>query len=77
MWVGFYWANKRAQGTIAGLSMGGGHTLAASGNYPGTLILEELLKRNGLEHTMYINGGGHVWSNWRNYLREIAPKLFK
>lgn len=57
--------------------MGGGHTLAASSNYPGTLILEELLKRNGLEHTMYINGGGHVWSNWRIYLQEIAPKLFK
>ncbi len=45
--------------------------------YPGTLVLEELLKRNGLEHTMYINGGGHVWSNWRIYLQEIAPKLFK
>lgn len=114
---------KRDARAIAGLSMGGGHTLAASGNYPGTfgyivpmscgaqdtpemneqlkaikkagyklyevccgdadfaypgtLVLEELLKRNGLEHTMYINGGGHVWSNWRIYLQEIAPKLFK
>lgn len=114
---------KRDARAIAGLSMGGGHTLAASGNYPGTfgyicpmscgaqdtpeqneqlqaikkagyklywvgcgdtdfaypgtLVLEELLKRNGLKHTMYINGGGHVWSNWRIYLQEIAPMLFK
>ena len=114
---------KRDARAIAGLSMGGGHTLAASGNYPGTfgyicpmscgaqdtpeqndqlkaikkagyklywvgcgntdfaypgtLVLEELLKRNGLEHTMYINGGGHVWTNWRIYLQEIAPLLFK
>ena len=105
---------------IAGLSMGGGHTISASTLYPqlfdyicplsaaGNITLEqaqelkkagvklywiacgnedflfersnkldELLTEAGLEHTYYVNGGGHVWYNWRQYLNIFAQLLFK
>ena len=112
--------NARA---ISGLSMGGGHTVAATTTFPGFFAwilpmssglqptpeldaafqaikkagyslywyacgtddfaweggirLVETLKRNEMEHTFYINGGGHTWSNWRIYLNEFAQILFK
>lgn len=108
---------------IAGLSMGGGHTIALANNYPGMFnyicplsmgiregqemdkpfqelkkagyklywvgcgdedflfesvqALDKTLTKNGLEHTFFVNGGGHTWSNWRIYLNEFAPLLFK
>lgn len=114
---------KRDARAIAGLSMGGGHTLSASGTYPGvfgyicpmscgaqdtpemneqlkaigkagyklywvgcgsadfaypgTVVLDELLTRNKIKHTAHISEGGHTWSNWRAYLNEIAPLLFR
>ena len=112
--------NSRA---ISGLSMGGGHTLAATNTYPGFFSyilplsmgiqanqdsdaafqaikkagyklywvgcgtedfvwesaknLDAALTRNGLEHTFHVTSGGHTWSNWRIYLNEFAPLLFK
>ena len=39
--------------------------------------LDELLTEAGLEHTYYVNGGGHVWYNWRQYLNIFAQLLFK
>lgn len=45
--------------------------------YEATKVLDAALARNGLEHTMFITGGGHTWSNWRNYLDNFAPLLFK
>lgn len=45
--------------------------------YPGATLLHEALDRNGLEHTFHITGGGHTWSNWREYLNTLAPLLFK
>lgn len=39
--------------------------------------LDATLTKNGLEHTFYVNGGGHTWSNWRIYLNTFAPLLFK
>lgn len=45
--------------------------------YPGAKLLNEALTRNGLEHTFYVTGGGHTWSNWREYLNTLAPMLFK
>ncbi len=112
--------NARA---ISGLSMGGGHTMAATNTYPGFFSyilplsmgiqpnqdvdaafqaikkagyklywvacgtedflwesaknLDAALTRNGLEHTFYVTPGGHTWSNWRIYLNEFAPLLFK
>ena len=112
--------NSRA---ISGLSMGGGHTIAATNAYPGffSYILplsmgiqpnqdvdaafqaikkagyklywvacgsddflwemaqnfDAALTRNGLEHTFRVTSGGHTWANWRIYLNEFAPLLFK
>ena len=105
---------------IAGLSMGGGHTISASALYPqlfdyicplsatgnmtveqaqalkkagvklywigcgredflfeGSNRLDATLTEAGLEHTYYLNGGGHVWFNWRQYLNIFAQLLFK
>ncbi len=39
--------------------------------------LDATLTENGLEHTFFVNSGGHTWSNWRIYLNNFAPKLFK
>lgn len=112
--------SKPESRAIAGLSMGGGHTISASALYPqlfdyicplsaaGNITLEqaqelkkagvklywiacgnedflfersnkldELLTEAGLEHTYYVNGGGHVWYNWRQYLNIFAQLLFK
>jgi enterochelin esterase family protein len=39
--------------------------------------LDATLTENGIEHTFYENSGGHTWSNWRIYLNQFAPLLFK
>ncbi|HEX2967552.1 MAG TPA: alpha/beta hydrolase-fold protein [Bacteroidales bacterium] len=39
--------------------------------------LDAALTRNGLEHTFYVTGGGHTWSNWRVYLNTFGQLLFK
>ena len=112
---------------IAGLSMGGGHTITTSLMYPGFFryicplsmglmgqqdgdntindqfkalkkagyklywlacgdtdflfesakSLDKILTDNGLKHTFYVTPGGHTWANWRIYLNEFAPLLFK
>lgn len=45
--------------------------------YSGAKLLHEALERNGLPHTFHVTGGGHTWSNWRDYLNTLAPMLFK
>ena len=113
---------------LAGLSMGGGHTVTTTTLYPGFFSyivplsaavmqlaqrdqadvdaefqavkkagyklywlacgtddfiwdssknLDEILTRNGMEHTFRITDGGHTWANWRIYLNEFATLLFK
>jgi enterochelin esterase-like enzyme len=115
---------------IAGLSMGGGHTITTSLLYPGFFdyicplsmgirtrpgdeealrnyetqfralkkagyrlyflacgdadflyesakTLDKMLTDNGLKHTFFVSSGGHTWSNWRIYLNNFAPQLFK
>ncbi|MCA9256841.1 MAG: hypothetical protein KDA33_14430 [Phycisphaerales bacterium] len=37
----------------------------------------ELLKGRGFEPQYKETAGGHTWLNWRNYLIEFAPKLFR
>jgi len=37
----------------------------------------EMLKRHGFSVTFDESTGGHSWVNWRNYLHEFAPRLFK
>ena len=39
--------------------------------------LDATLTENGLAHTFFQNSGGHTWSNWRIYLNNFAPLLFK
>ena len=108
---------------VSGLSMGGGHTLSVTAEYPGTFayicpmgcggnrteefvngllgikkagyklywlaagtsdfthagatVLDEILTENGMKHTFYTKDGGHTWSNWRIFLNEMMPLLFK
>jgi enterochelin esterase-like enzyme len=37
----------------------------------------DILDRNGFKYTYYESAGGHIWRNWRIYLTEFAPLLFK
>jgi enterochelin esterase family protein len=114
---------KPADRAIAGLSMGGGHTLAATNAHPdifsyvgvfsmGTAAdvsdklealkkagvkfyyvghgkddpvvrvaqgqnLADQLKKVGINYHYTESSGGHTWSNWRIYLSEFTPSLFK
>jgi len=117
-------ANKDNR-AIAGLSMGGGHTISATNNNPGTFgyigvfsagarnvdeamskqfaalkaggvklyyvgcgvkdqlaytgsqALVELLKKQGFNYKFNETPGGHSWFNWRIYLADLAPQLFR
>jgi enterochelin esterase family protein len=114
---------KKDDRAIAGLSMGGGHTLTATNAHPDTFsyigvfsmgtpadITDKLeaLKKDGVKFYFVGHGkddpvvkvsngenlanqlqkvginyhfdessGGHTWSNWRIYLNELAPSLFR
>ncbi|MCD8093067.1 MAG: esterase [Bacteroides sp.] len=37
----------------------------------------KLLGENGYKYTYYETGEGHIWKNWRIYLTEFTPLLFK
>ncbi len=43
----------------------------------GAKHLSELLNRRGIRHEFHLSGGGHTWINWRRYLHEFAPRLFR
>jgi len=45
--------------------------------YESAKLLDKTLTDNGLKHTFYVTPGGHTWSNWRIYLNNFAPLLFK
>jgi enterochelin esterase family protein len=36
-----------------------------------------LFERHGFDVTFVESAGGHTWRNWREYLHEFAPQLFK
>ena len=36
-----------------------------------------MLEKHGLHPVFHGSDGGHVWANWRDYLHEFAPQLFK
>lgn len=38
---------------------------------------DALLKQKKITHTFVESGGAHVWRNWRNYLADFAPRLFR
>ena len=37
----------------------------------------DLFKRHGFSPVYVQSPGGHTWINWRNYLSEFAPQLFR
>lgn len=37
----------------------------------------EMLNRHGFTATFQESTGAHTWVNWRNYLYEVAPQLFR
>jgi enterochelin esterase family protein len=43
----------------------------------GSKALAGLLKKHEIKHELHISGGGHTWINWRNYLNELTPRLFR
>lgn len=45
--------------------------------YGGVTRLRALYDEVGLPYTYRESEGGHTWVNWRLYLTELAPKLFK
>ncbi len=45
--------------------------------YQGSKTLAELLKKDGFNFVFRETPGGHTWANWRIYLSEMAPLLFK
>ncbi|HLY20407.1 MAG TPA: alpha/beta hydrolase-fold protein [Bryobacteraceae bacterium] len=44
---------------------------------PVTKITVEMLKKHGFAPEFHESEGGHTWVNWRNYLHEFAPQLFR
>ena len=43
----------------------------------GSKALSETLTKHGIKNELTLTGGGHTWINWRRYLSEMAPKLFR
>jgi enterochelin esterase family protein len=37
----------------------------------------ELLQKSGINHVWHESGGAHVWTVWRQYLADFAPRLFQ
>jgi enterochelin esterase family protein len=65
---------KKANETIRLLSIRVGEKDFA---LPGSRNLSEVFTEHGIEHTLEVNEGGHTWINWRLYLSELLPRLFR
>jgi para-nitrobenzyl esterase len=70
----FLGAPEKANGALRLLSIRVGEDDFA---LEGSRNLAELLTKHGIEHTLEVNEGGHTWLNWRLYLSELLPKLFR
>ena len=49
----------------------------ADGGFAGAQQLDEALKRHSIEHTFVASEGAHTWRNWRSYLYQMTPLLFR
>lgn len=47
------------------------------GLFAGNQQLSDMLNKKGIKHTFYPTGGAHTWTNWRLYLYESLPLLFR
>ena len=45
--------------------------------YSGASALDKIMTDNGMKHSFFTKDGGHTWSNWRIFLNEMVPLLFK
>lgn len=45
--------------------------------YNANVEYRKVLDKNGYPYEYYESNDGHIWKNWRIYLTEFAPKLFK
>jgi len=45
--------------------------------YAGSQVLAETLKKLGFSPEFRETPGGHTWANWRIYLSDFAPRLFR
>ncbi len=43
----------------------------------GSKSLDEVLEKHGFKQELHVSGGGHSWINWRHYLSDFAPRLFR
>jgi enterochelin esterase family protein len=43
----------------------------------GSRALAEVLEKHGIKNELHVSGGGHTWINWRHYLNDLAPRLFR
>jgi len=55
------------------VAAGANDTLAG----PGTKNLARILQEKGIRHEFHESEGGHTWINWRHYLNDYAPLLFR
>jgi enterochelin esterase family protein len=45
--------------------------------FAGSKNLAEVLNKHGIKSELHVSGGGHTWINWRHYLNDFAPRLFR
>lgn len=45
--------------------------------YEGVQTLRQKFDEHDFDYIYNETGGGHTWSNWRDYLADFAPRLFK
>ncbi len=49
----------------------------ADGLFAASEALHTALEKHQIKHTFAPSEEGHVWRNWRNYLAEFTPQLFR
>jgi enterochelin esterase family protein len=49
----------------------------ADGLFPASQGLSQALDKHQIKHQFSPSEEGHVWRNWRNYLAEFTPELFR
>ncbi|SPE43404.1 putative esterase [Candidatus Sulfopaludibacter sp. SbA3] len=49
----------------------------ADGLFAGSQTLHETLDKHQIKNTFNPSEEGHVWRNWRDYLADLAPQLFR